>query len=244
MNKEVPERITYAQRRLIMMIQKRELRAWCLEHNLEHASLYRIALGEKVATYKIVSSLVHLIPPAEWIYYIDEEIPYEVKTVPIWDSSKHCAFIKKHKQDWQELSEKYDVPLESCRNLFVNYRAKPSLLYIRKFALDVDPIEFFTEGEAEDFSYIPEQGDVISISGKKMLVVSNRKFNEENNSVIGLYIEESCKNGIEVEFSEGKGLINLLSLTTVGFSRNKPKFVEKLNDEQLKIVVEKMKNCY
>lgn len=128
MNKEIPARITYAQKRLIIMIQKRELRSWCLEHNLEHASLYRIALGEKVATYKIVSSLVHLIPPAEWIYYIDEKIPYELKTVPIWDSSKNCSFILKHKTDWQEVSKKYDVPLESCRNLFVNHRAKPSLL--------------------------------------------------------------------------------------------------------------------
>lgn len=43
------------------------------------------------------------------------------------------------KTDWQEVSKKYDVPLESCRNLFVNHRAKPSLLQIRKFALDTDP---------------------------------------------------------------------------------------------------------
>ena len=175
---------------------------------------------------------------------IKEKIPYETKTVPIWDSSKRCAFIKKHKQDWQEISEMYDVPLESCRNLFVNYRAKPSLLYIRKFALDVDPIEFFIEGDTEDTSYIPEQGDVISFSGKKMLVVSNYTFNEENNSVIALYIEESCKNGIEIKLSDGRRELSLLSLATVGFSRNKPKFVEKLNKEQLKIVVEKMKNCF
>lgn len=240
MNKEIPARITYAQKRLIIMIQKRELRSWCLEHNLEHASLYRIALGEKIATYKIVSSLVHLIPPAEWIYYIDEKIPYELKTVPIWDSSKNCSFILKHKTDWQEVSKKYDVPLESCRNLFVNHRAKPSLLQIRKFALDTDPIEFFTEGDFVEDTYIPERGDVVSISGKKVLVLSKQEYNIENKAIMCMHIEESCKNGMKFENSEISGEINLLSLTTITYSRIMPKFIVKLDDEQVKNVLSKV----
>lgn len=240
MNKEIPERITYAQKRLIIMIQKRELRSWCLEHNLEHASLYRIALGEKVATYKIVSSLVHLIPPAEWIYYIDEKIPYELKTVPIWDSSKNCSFILKHKTDWQEVSKKYDVPLESCRNLFVNHRAKPSLLQIRKFALDTDPIEFFTEGDFVEDTYIPERGDVVSISGKIVLVLSKQEYNIENKAIMCTYIEESCKNGMKIENSEISGEINLLSLTTITYSRIMPKFIVKLDDKLVQNVLDKV----
>ena len=240
MNKEIPVRITYAQKRLIIMIQKRELRSWCLEHNLEHASLYRIALGEKVATYKIVSSLVHLIPPAEWIYYIDEKIPYELKTVPIWDSSKNCSFILKHKTDWQEVSKKYDVPLESCRNLFVNHRAKPSLLQIRKFALDTDPIEFFTEGDYVEEVYVPERGDVVSISGKKVLVLSKQEYNIENKAIMCIYIEESCKNGMKIENSEISGEINLLSLTTITYSRIVPKFIVKLNDKLVQNVLDKV----
>ena len=240
MNKEIPARITYAQKRLIIMIQKRELRSWCLEHNLEHASLYRIALGEKVATYKIVSSLVHLIPPAEWIYYIDEKISYELKTVPIWDSSKNCSFILKHKTDWQEVSKKYDVPLESCRNLFVNHRAKPSLLQIRKFALDTDPIEFFTEGDFVEDTYIPERGDVVSISGKKVLVLSKQEYNIENKAIMCIYIEESCKNGTKFENSEISGEINLLSLTTITYSRIMPKFIVKLDDKLVQNVLDKV----
>lgn len=240
MNKEIPARITYAQKRLIIMIQKRELRSWCLEHNLEHASLYRIALGEKVATYKIVSSLVHLIPPAEWIYYIDEKIPYELKTVPIWDSSKNCSFILKHKTDWQEVSKKYDVPLESCRNLFVNHRAKPSLLQIRKFALDTDPIEFFTEGDFVEDTYIPERGDVVSIYGKKVLVLSKQEYNIKNKAIMCTYIEESCKNGMKIENSEISGEINLLSLTTITYSRIMPKFIVKLDDKLVQNVLDKV----
>jgi hypothetical protein len=240
MNKEIPARITYAQKRLIIMIQKRELRSWCLEHNLEHASLYRIALGEKVATYKIVSSLVHLIPPAEWIYYIDEKIPYELKTVPIWDSSKNCSFILKHKTDWQEVSKKYDVPLESCRNLFVNHRAKPSLLQIRKFALDTDPIEFFTEGDFVEDTYIPERGDVVSISGKNVLVLSKQEYNIENKAIMCICIEESCKNGMKFENSEISGEINLLSLTTITYSRIMPKFIVKLDDKLVQNVLDKV----
>ena len=240
MNKEIPARITYAQKRLIIMIQKRELRSWCLEHNLEHASLYRIALGEKVATYKIVSSLVHLIPPAEWIYYIDEKIPYELKTVPIWDSSKNCSFILKHKTDWQEVSKKYDLPLESCRNLFVNHRAKPSLLQIRKFALDTDPIEFFTEGDFVEDTYIPERGDIVSISGKKVLVLSKQEYNIENKAIMCIYIEECCKNGMKIENSEISGEINLLSLTTITYSRIMPKFIVKLDDKLVQNVLDKV----
>ena len=244
MNKEIPARITYAQKRLIIMIQKRELRSWCLEHNLEHASLYRIALGEKVATYKIVSSLVHLIPPAEWIYYIDEKIPYELKTVPIWDSSKNCSFILKHKTDWQEVSKKYDVPLESCRNLFVNHRAKPSLLQIRKFALDTDPIEFFTEGDFVEDTYIPERGDVVSISGKKVLVLSKQEYNIENKAIMCIYIEESSKNGMKFDNSEISGEINLLSLTTITYSRIMPKFIVKLDDKLVLNVLDKVVSCF
>ena len=240
MNKEIPARITYAQKRLIIMIQKRELRSWCLEHNLEHASLYRIALGEKIATYKIVSSLVHLIPPAEWIYYIDEKIPYELKTVPIWDSSKNSSFILKHKTDWQEVSKKYDVPLESCRNLFVNHRAKPSLLQIKKFALDTDPIEFFTEGDFVEDTYIPERGDVVSISGKKVLVLSKQEYNIENKGIMCIYIEESCKTGMKFENSEISGEINLLSLTTITYSRIMPKFIVKLDDKLVQNVLDKV----
>lgn len=240
MNKEVPARITYAQKRLILMIQQRQLRSWCMEHDLEHASLYRIALGEKVATYKIVSSLVHLIPPAEWIYYIDEKIPYEVKTVPIWDSSKDCSFIQKHKLDWQEVSEKYDVALESCRNLFVNHRAKPSLLQIRKFAIDTDPIEFFTEGDSVEDTYVPERGDVVSISGKTVLVLSNKEDNINNNAIICIYIEESCKNKVEINHTELIEKLDLFGINTIRYSRVIPKFILKLDNEQLKNVLKKV----
>ena len=90
MGKERPERITYAQKKLLDLIDRRELRSWCAEHNLPHTTVYRLALGESIATYAMICSMVHLIPPAEWIYYTDEKIPYEVKTVPAWDPEKPC----------------------------------------------------------------------------------------------------------------------------------------------------------
>ena len=75
MGKERPERITYAQKKLLDLIDRRELRSWCTEHNLPHTTVYRLALGESIATYAMICSMVHLIPPAEWIYYTDEKIP-------------------------------------------------------------------------------------------------------------------------------------------------------------------------
>ena len=63
MGKERPERITYAQKKLLDLIDRRELRSWCAEHNLPHTTVYRLALGESIATYAMICSMVHLIPP-------------------------------------------------------------------------------------------------------------------------------------------------------------------------------------
>ena len=55
-----------------------------------------------------------------------------------------------------------------------------------------------------------------------------------------IYIEESCKNGMKFENSEISGEINLLSLTTITYSRIMPKFIVKLDDKLVQNVLDKV----
>ena len=59
-----------------------------------------------------------------------------------------------------------------------------------------------------------------------------------------IYIEESCKNGMKIENSEIRGEINLLSLTTITYSRIVPKFIVKLDDKQVQNVLDKVVSCF
>ena len=57
MNKICPERITYAQKKLIDLIDKRQLKQWCDNNGLSHSAMYRIAIGDRYPTYSIISSI-------------------------------------------------------------------------------------------------------------------------------------------------------------------------------------------
>ena len=100
MLKQIPERITYAQEKIIHLIEERKLRQWCMDNGLQHAAVYRLALGELNPSYKNICNMVHLIAPIEWLFYTDEKLPYEPKTVPQWNSDNKCKFIKEHKLDY------------------------------------------------------------------------------------------------------------------------------------------------
>ena len=55
------------------------------ERNVPHATLYKLATGNMVPSFIVMSSLVPYFAPAEWVYFTDEEIPYEVKTLETWN---------------------------------------------------------------------------------------------------------------------------------------------------------------
>ena len=245
MGKERPERITYAQKKLLDLIDRRELRSWCAEHNLPHTTVYRLALGESIATYAMICSMVHLIPPAEWIYYTDEKIPYEIKTVPAWDPEKPSAFIQNHRMDYKLVAEKYDLNLETAKNLFVNFRTRPSVLLMRKFCDEADPIEFFTDFNIKTTTrYFPDRGDIVTLSGKTMLVLSRKKDNIENSAITAINIEESCKSGISLSGTKTKGFVNLLGLNTQSYSRIEPEFVEKVDEALLAEVIKAVRKVF
>ena len=86
-------RITYAQQKLLALVEARQLRSWCLESNLPHATLYKLAVGQSVPTFKVISYLVPYFAPAEWLFFMDEEIPYPIRTLLEWNPDDTSVFI-------------------------------------------------------------------------------------------------------------------------------------------------------
>ena len=88
-------RVTYAQKKLLNLLQERKLKSWCEERNVPHATLYKLATGNIVPSFIVMSSLVPYFAPAEWVYFTDEDIPYEVRTLEVWNPDDTSLFIKK-----------------------------------------------------------------------------------------------------------------------------------------------------
>ena len=102
-------RITYAQQKLLALVEARQLRSWCLERDLPHASLYKLAVGQSVPTFKAISYLVPYFALDEWLFFTDEEIPYPIRTLPEWNLDDTSVFIQPHKKDWKQTAQKYGI---------------------------------------------------------------------------------------------------------------------------------------
>lgn len=195
MLKEVPERITYAQEKLIKLIEERALRKWCLENGLSHSTVYKLATGEKLPSYPIVCSMSHLIAPIEWIFYTDEQIPYEAQTVPPLEPGKECRYVAAHKKDYREMARKYGLTELQAYNITIG-RKKPNLAFIRQTCRETDPVEFFIPSdEAEEKITAPERGDIATIKGRNFLVLSEKEANEANGTFLACPLT-SGENGI------------------------------------------------
>ena len=195
MLKEIPERITYAQEKLIKLIEERKLRKWCLENGLSHSTIYKLATGEKLPSYPIVCSMSHLVPPVEWFFYTDEQIPYEAQTVLPLEPGKECRYVATHKKDYREMAKKYGLTEIQAYNIIIG-RKKPNLGFIRQTCGEVDPIEFFIPSdEAEKKITVPERGDIASINGKNFIVLSEKESSETNGTFIACPVA-SDENGL------------------------------------------------
>lgn len=179
------DRITYAQKRFRDLLEQSKFKSWCVENNLPYELLHKIAIGERVPTYKLMCQTCDVIPPAEWLYFTDEEIPYKVQTVPKWNVEQDSFFIQIHKSDYKEICKKYDLEQMDGYNLFCMKRLRPSMVIIRKFLKDIDPILFFigTEEVNKILEY-PEAGDIITAQNKQYFTVSKKSFNEEKQKII------------------------------------------------------------
>lgn len=66
----------------------------------------------------------------------------------------------------------------------MTHRARPTYGLIRNAREEVNPEEFFTEGDAgDDGRFHPERGDIVTIHGRTVLVLSAGRRNRETGSV-------------------------------------------------------------
>ena len=163
------DKMTHAQKFLHDLVISRKLKNWCLERDLPHITIYKIAAGNTVPTYAVICQLLPYIPCVDWFFFEDEEIPFPRKTLPEWQPDDVPSFVRRHKHDYLEVGEKYGTTEAFARNLFVNHRARPSINLIRACALDgINPVEFF------------------QLSGKTILVLTKEKHNRETHSLTGV----------------------------------------------------------
>ena len=227
-NDEKNETVSHARRFLLNILEERKLSAWCAERSLRHTTVYSLAAGDIPPTYQSICKLLPYIEPAKWFYPEDVEIPYKMKKLPELKSDEVCAFVRKHRYDYKEIAEKYGIAESTAQNLFINYRTKPSIMFISKACKDINPEEFFIAAKPEeDGKFYPERGDIVSISGKTLLVLSKEKSNRKNNSFLGIGYED--------------GKADISTVTSVTYSRNMPEVTGKADEETVKEVLSMVK---
>lgn len=241
MLKQIPERITYAQEKIIHLIEGRKLRQWCLDNGLQHAAVYRLGIGELIPSYKNICSMVHLIAPIEWLFYTDEKLPYEPQVVPQWNYNERSKFVKKHKYDYKEVAKKYGITELSAYNICVAGRAKPSLAFIKECCKDTNPIDFFIDGEepAEPKSFLPDRGDIINIQGNILFVLSKKEFSEEDGFITVCPITKQAENAVELSDTKTKGFINPKNIQTYLLApRCQANYIETVSSEITNTILE------
>ena len=157
-------------------------------------------------TYAVICQLLPYIPCVEWFFFEDEEIPFP--------------------------REKYGTTEAFARNLFVNHRARPSINLIRACVLDgINPVEFFTEGDAsDDGKFYPDRGDIVLLSGKTILVLTKEKHNRATHSLTGVCLEN--------------GLPDITSLSSIKYVRIMPELVKKADSELLDNILKQVRTLF
>ncbi len=244
MLKQKPDRLTYAQEKLISLIEERKLRRWCLDSGITHSAAYRLALGEQVPTYRIIASMCHLIAPIEWLYFTDEKLPYEPVLVPQWTCERPCKYVKEHRYDYRTVAKKYNLEMSNAYNIFVAYRANPTPIFIREACKEVNPIEFFTDSDSDIKSlkeYIPNRGDIVSVEEKLIFVVTKQEQNEKNKTYTGCLIFPKSENGIPLSNSVSKGVICPYHMLSFKIIHTIPRtLIEKAEEGLVKTVMDKI----
>lgn len=247
MLKQIPQRITYAQEKIIQLIKARKLRQWCIENGLQHAAIYRIGIGELTPSYRSICSMVHLIAPVEWLFYTDEKLPYEPQVVPQWNSAEKSKFVKEHRYDYKEVAKKYGITELSAYNICVAGRAKPSLAFIRECCKDTNPIDFFTDGEepAAPKAFIPDRGDIINIQGNILLVFSKKEISENDGFITVCPVVKQSEKAVELSGTKTKGFVNPKNIQTYILApRCQASFIETAPEEITRKVLNQARKIF
>ena len=246
MLKQISNRITYAQEKIIQLIKERKLRQWCADNGLSHSALYRIGIGDYAPSYKYICSMAHLIAPIEWLFFTDEELPFPPQVVPQWNPENRCKFIKQHKSDYKEIAKKYGISELSAYNICVSFRAMPSLPFIRECCKDTNPIDFFTDGEEPETPelFVPDRGDIINIQENLLLVLSS-KTRHTNKLICTPILNKSDDTFLELIDTKVKGFVDTNNIKTYLLtSRCQAKYIETISSDFTDKIIQEVRRIF
>ena len=241
MTKEIPQRITYAQEKLIKLIENRDLRKWCLNNNLEHSYIYRLGLGEYFPNYRTIASMSHLIPPIEWLYFTDEKLPFTpicVSNIPLKTPSK---YVLEHRKDFNRIAKEYNLSYTTAYNIFVAGRTVPSITLIRQLAdkENVNPIEFFTVGNIDTPETYPDRGYIINVDQQNILVLTKKDYNFQTQSVIGCAANQKTS-GIKINNKTFHGYFDIKDIKSFDISNSKINVITIIKPEETNQFLQKL----
>lgn len=236
-------RITYARRRLLKLIEQRKLRRFCEDNGLNHCTYFKLAYGKQAVTYKVMSDSCAVIPVIEWLFYTDENLPYEPVLIPRWKCGwGRSLFVRKHSEEYMAIAEKYGLSTTVMMNVLAMKRTYPSPEFIRMLCDQENPIVFFVENE-DDVKMmrqgnVPERGDIIISDGQLFFVVARRK-KKTNQFFLSPVRSSEYTDGTELEDTKTKGVVRP-EIVIMDWDNDKMReqlFVERCNEKITKKVM-------
>lgn len=140
--------LSYGQRRLIGLVDKRRFAEFCREKEITLSYTYRIATGKFKPQNTLIWAVRDFIHPAQWFYNEGEdytEIPFKPKKIREWNYDKTIALIdlrQKYFAELRQLSEKLSIPYISLYNVF-HGRYAPSFKIITQLKKAYGPALWF-----------------------------------------------------------------------------------------------------
>lgn len=96
--------------------------------------------------------------------------------------------------------------------------------------------------ESVDGFFYPERGDIVSLSGKNILVLSKNKDNSQNECFIGAVLEPESDGAVHVKGETVEGYVRNMSSFT--YARRNPVLVDKVESEKMDEVLKLYKRLF
>ncbi len=119
------EGVSYAQDFLIKLIEKRRLRAFCLEYGVSHTDVYRMAIGTRQPGYFVMKMLRYVIHPVLWFVELGTKKPHikilnpNVKNIDFRNTKAFKKLMATSMGEWVELGYDYQ-PIYCLKNGKIN----------------------------------------------------------------------------------------------------------------------------
>lgn len=119
------ESVSYAQDFLLKLIEKRKLRSFCLENEVSHTDVYRMAIGTRQPGYFVMKMLRFIIHPALWFVEFGTRKPRmkvletNVKNTDFHNTKAFKKLMVTTMKEWMELGYEYQ-PIYCLKNGKIN----------------------------------------------------------------------------------------------------------------------------